>query len=103
MGILLGPGVRGTDMSRELLVALQFIVYFHLVNGFANQRPFRVENPGAFGASPALKIRSFGPYYSAALRLHGHLAIWCAYTLAKDGAALVFDGTAAATAVISWP
>jgi hypothetical protein len=31
--------VLGTDMSRELLVALLFVVLLHIVKGFANKRP----------------------------------------------------------------
>src|SRR5216684_4480683 len=93
-GIFCGPGVLGTDMRCKLLVALLSEVRLHFFNGFANERPRRVEHPCAFGASPALKIRSLDPFQFATHRLHGHLAIWCGYTLVKDGVALVFDGAA---------
>jgi hypothetical protein len=83
-------------MRLELLVALLFIVHFHVVKGFANERPSWIEHPGAFRANPALKLRSFDPYQFAIHWLHGHLAIWRRYVLAKDGLALVFEGTATA-------
>jgi hypothetical protein len=39
MGIFCGSGVLGTNMRCELLVALLPEVHFHLVNGFASERP----------------------------------------------------------------
>jgi hypothetical protein len=83
-------------MRLELLIALLFVVHFQVVEGFANERPSWIKHPGAFRASPALKMRSFGPYQFATHWLHGHLAIWCRYILVKDGLALFFEGTAKA-------
>ena len=99
-GFLCGSRVLGTDMRRELVVALLCEVRLHLINGSANERPGRVEHPCAFRAAPPLKIRSFGPYQFATHRLHGHLASWCGYALVKDGIALVFDATATTKAAL---
>lgn len=71
VGIVWGSWVLGADVRRELLIALPFVVPLHLLNGFADGRPYRVEHPGAFRASPSLKILSFDPYQFAAHRLHG--------------------------------
>ncbi len=49
------------NMGCEFLVALAFVVRFHLVDGFTDERPKRLEGPGALGASPALKILAFDP------------------------------------------
>jgi hypothetical protein len=98
--LLFGSWVLGADVSSELLVALLFVVSLHVLNGFANEWPRWIERPGALGASPALKARSFGPYQFAMQRLHSHLAIWCRYARVKYGAALVFDDTATAKAAL---
>jgi hypothetical protein len=49
-------------MRSKLLVALEFIVHLHLVNGFTYGQPLRLERPCASGATPALKILAFDPY-----------------------------------------
>lgn len=103
MRALFGSGVLGTDVRSELFVALLFIESLHVVNSFAKQRPYRIEQPSAFAAGPSLKARSFGPYQFAMHRLHGHLAIWCGYPRVKDGLALVFDGTATVKAALPSP
>jgi hypothetical protein len=100
MRALFGFRVLGTDVSSELLVALLFVMSLHVLNGFANKWPLWIKHPGALGASPALKARSFGPYQFAMQRLHGHLAIWCGYARGKEGVALVFDDTATAKAAL---
>jgi hypothetical protein len=63
-------------MRRELLVALLFVLFFHFFNRFANDWPYRVKPPRAFGASPPLKILSFHPYQFAAHRYHGTPRSW---------------------------
>ena len=63
-------GVRGADMRRELLVAPLFVVKLHLLQRLPNGWTRRVELPGAFGASPAVKILSLDPYQLAAPLLH---------------------------------
>lgn len=62
--------VLGTDMSTELLFALAFVVHLHLVDGFTDGQPVRLERPCASGATPALKILAFDPYEFAT---HRHL------------------------------
>jgi hypothetical protein len=68
IGIVCGSWVFGTDMRCELLVAPLFELRLHLLNGIAHKRPWRVEQPCAFGASPALKILAFDPYQFATHR-----------------------------------
>ena len=66
MGIVCGSRVLGTDMRFELLIALLSELCLHLVNGFAGERPGRVEHPSTFAASPSLKILAFHPDQFAA-------------------------------------
>jgi hypothetical protein len=51
----------GADMRYEFFVALLFVVHLHLVNGFTDERAYRLKCPGTLGASPALKILAFDP------------------------------------------
>jgi hypothetical protein len=59
--ILCWPRMFGADMRYEFFVALLFVVHLHLVNGFTDERAYRLKCPGTLGASPALKILAFDP------------------------------------------
>jgi len=61
--------VIGANMQRKLLVALQFKVPHRFIEGFASGRARRIEDPGAFGATPTPKTLLFNPYQ---LPAHGH-------------------------------
>jgi len=84
-GIFSGSRVFGADVSCEFGVALLPEVVLHLVNGFANEWPRRIEHPSAFGAGPALKARSFDPNQSSTDRLHCHLGVGRGCAFLKDG------------------
>jgi hypothetical protein len=88
-------------MRRELLVALLFVLLFHLFNRSANDWPYRLEPPRAFGASPPLKILSLHPYQLATHRHHGAPRNWRGYAAAEDGPAFAFRGTATTNAAFS--
>jgi hypothetical protein len=62
--------MSGADVRRKLLVPAHFVVTFHVFERLPYGRPRRAELPIAFRATPAMKIRSFDPHQSAALRLH---------------------------------
>jgi hypothetical protein len=54
--------VIGANMQRKLLVALQLKVPRRFMERFASGRARRVEDPGAFGATPTPKTVMFDPY-----------------------------------------
>ena len=88
-GILCGSRALPTDVRCEFLVAPLFVMNLHLVNRFANGRPERIKHPCAFGASPALKILSFGPYQFETHRLHDTPRDVVGYATLKVSVALV--------------
>jgi len=57
-----GSRVLGAHMGCKLLVALQLKVLLRFIERFASGRARRVEDPGAFGATPAPKTVMFDPY-----------------------------------------
>ena len=62
--------VLGANMGCKLLVALQLKVPLRFIERFASGRARRVEDPGAFGATPTPKTLLFNPYQ---LPTHGRL------------------------------
>jgi hypothetical protein len=58
----LGSRVIGANMQGKLFVALQLKISHQLVERLTGRRTGRVEDPGAFGATKALKTRLLNPY-----------------------------------------
>jgi hypothetical protein len=93
-GILCGSRALRADVRCEFLVELLFVMNLHLVNRFANGWTQRIKHPCAFGASPALKILSFGPYQFATHRLHDTPRDVVGYATLKGRRGIGLDGTA---------
>ena len=57
-----GSWAIGANMQLKLLVALQLEVPLRFIQRLASGRARRVEDPGAFGATPTAKTVMFDPY-----------------------------------------